>query len=225
MLSLTACRRFWSSLSMVNFVNLWIPFGKYSRRFCDRWRSVRFSSPLISSGISSNRFSETSRQTRFLRFPISTGNLWSWLWSSQSSWSDGKLPRCGGSSSISLSPKSNRSSFVSLLMDSGRCFNKFSRNSSDSNWIKLLNRENIIRFKVHSEADRKRSIACNHLHDIPTIAQFNCKFALKEDFFWACRMQRSSCGKFAVKSVFLGFTAGVSITAINLFSRFGVCSG
>lgn len=137
MLSLSACKRFWSSLSIVNFVNLWIPFGRYSNRFCDKCRSVRFSSPLISSGISSSRFSDTSRHTRFRKFPISAGNLCSWLWSSQSSWSDGRLPRCGGSSSISLSPKSNRSSFVSLLIDSGRCFRRFSRSSSDSSCIKL----------------------------------------------------------------------------------------
>lgn len=137
MLSFSACSRFWSSLSIVSLVNLWIPFGKYSRRFCDKCRSVKFSSPLISSGISSSRFSDTSRHTRFRRFPISAGSRCSWLWSSQSSWSDGKLPRWGGSSSISLSPKSNLSSFVSLLIDSGRCLRRFSRSSSDSNCVKL----------------------------------------------------------------------------------------
>lgn len=137
MLSLSACKRFWSSFNIVSLVNLWIPLGRYSSKFCDRWRSVRFSSPLIASGISSSLFSDTSRQTRLRKFPIWLGNRWSWLWSSQSSWSDGKSPMCGGSSSISLSPKSNRSNFVNLLIDSGRCFSRFSRNSSDSNCIKL----------------------------------------------------------------------------------------
>lgn len=137
MLSLSACKRFWSNFRIVSFVSFWIPFGKYSSRFCDKWRSVRLSSPPISSGISSSRFSDTSRQTKFRRFPMAAGSRCSWLWSNQSSWSDGKLPRCGGSSSISLSPKSKRSSFVSLLMDSGRCFSRFSRSSSDSNDTKL----------------------------------------------------------------------------------------
>lgn len=137
MLSLSACKRFWSSFNIVSLVNLWIPLGRYSSKFCDKCKSVRFSSPLIASGISSSLFSETSRQTRLRKFPIWFGNLVSWLWSSQSSWRDGKSPMCGGSSSISLSPKSKRSNFVNLLIDSGRCFSRFSRSSNDSNCIKL----------------------------------------------------------------------------------------
>lgn len=149
MLSLSACSRFWSSLRIVNFVSFSIPFGKNSSKFCDKWRSVRFSKPLTSSGISSSRFSDTSRQTRFLRLPISAGSRCSWLWSSHSSCSEGKLPRWGGSSSISLSPKSNRSSFVSLLIDSGRCLRRFSRNSSDSNCIKLWREKKHLRLLQH----------------------------------------------------------------------------
>lgn len=141
MLSLSECNLFWSSFNIVNFVRRCMPLGKYSSKFWDKCKSVRFSRPLISSGISSSLFSETSRHTKLRRFPISAGNLWSWLWSNQSSWRDGKLPRWGGNSSISLSPKSKRSSFVSLLMDSGRCFRRFSRNSSDSSCDKLREEE------------------------------------------------------------------------------------
>lgn len=139
MFSFRTCSRFWSSLRMVNFDKAETPLGRNSRRFCDKWRSVRFSSPQISSGISSRRFSDTSKQTRLRRFPISGGSLCSWLWSSHNSCRLGRSPRCGGSSSISLSPKSRRSNFDSLLIDAGRCLRRFSRSSSDSSCIKLEN--------------------------------------------------------------------------------------
>lgn len=151
MLSLRACSLFWSSFSIVSFVKHCMPLGKYSSKFWDKCKSVKFSRPLISSGISSSLFSETSRHTRLRRFPISPGSRWSWLWSNQSSWRDGKSPRWGGNSSISLSPKSRRSSFVSLLMDSGKCLRRFSRNSSDSSCDKLQMRKkgkNVIKLSM-----------------------------------------------------------------------------
>lgn len=135
--SLSTCKRFWSNFNIVSFVNFSTPLGINSNRFCDKCKSVKFSKPPISSGISSRRFSDTSKHTKFDKLPISGGKRCNWLWSNHSSWRDGRLPKCGGNSSISLSPKSKRSSFVNWLIDSGRFFNKFSRNSSDSNCDKL----------------------------------------------------------------------------------------
>lgn len=82
-------------------------------------------------------FSDTSRHIKLPSIPISGGNRCNWLWSSHSSCSAGSCPKCGGRTSISLSPKSRRSNLVSRAIDTGKLRSKFSRNSNDSSCVKL----------------------------------------------------------------------------------------
>lgn len=102
---------------------------------------------------------DTSKQVNFANRPISGGKRCNLLLSNHNSCNDGKKPMHIGNTSISLSPKSKRSNFRKLIIDSGKLFSKFSRNSSDSNNVKL---------KIYREKEEEKKICDmrNRVHKI-----------------------------------------------------------